>query len=434
MSLNGFQTGGREMSRAGHMARVRVAVVCGAILIALTAIASATSQPQQSRNLGTVKIGVLFPLTGTNASAGQDTLHGVQLAAAVLNGQYRRIKLPRLTVGKIGLEVSDTQGNPQIGSSEIDRLVRDKKVAAVLGAYQSAVTLTASQRAELLEVPFVNGSSSSTSLTQRGLHWFFRTGPSDLSFTNTYFAWLNAIKKQHPVKRAVIVHTNDAYGNDGAKVIGYLAAKNNVKIVDDVSFQSGATDLTSQVQRLRSAAPAAVFALMYTPDAILFTKTMAQLGYTPPAVLAYGAGYADPQFLQSLGKLADYSVTRAAWALDVARGNPAAKAVATAFQARFHQPMTENSAREFTAMMTLGQAIQRANSTDPSKLRAALASFRTTQTIMPWKGIKFNANGQNVQAAGVIEQIIKGKYKVLWPRLSATAKVVWPMPALDKRG
>jgi len=283
-------------------------------------------------------------------------------------------------------------------------------------------------------VPFVNGSSSSTSLTQRGLHWFFRTGPSDLSFTNTYFAWLNAIKKQHPVKRAVIVHTNDAYGNDGAKVIGYLAAKNNVKIVDDVSFQSGATDLTSQVQRLRSAAPAAVFALMYTPDAILFTKTMAQLGYTPPAVLAYGAGYADPQFLQSLGKLADYSVTRAAWALDVARGNPAAKAVATAFQARFHQPMTENSAREFTAMMTLGQAIQRANSTDPSKLRAALASFRTTQTIMPWKGIKFNANGQNVQAAGVIEQIIKGKYKVLWPRLSATAKVVWPMPALDKRG
>ena len=97
MSLNGFQTGGREMSRAGHMARVRVAVVCGAILIALTAIASATSQPRQSRNLGTVKIGVLFPLTGTNASAGQDTLHGVQLAAAVLNGQYRRIKLPRLT-------------------------------------------------------------------------------------------------------------------------------------------------------------------------------------------------------------------------------------------------------------------------------------------------------------------------------------------------
>jgi branched-chain amino acid transport system substrate-binding protein len=425
------------MRRAGRTAWARFVVVCGVILITLTAVTSAAPQGKKSQALGVVKIGVLFPLTGSNASAGQDALHGAQLAASVLNGQHPTIKLPRLTVGKIGLEVSDTQGNPQVGSSEVDRLVRGKDVAAVLGAYQSAVTLTASQRAELFEVPFMNGSSSSTSLTQRGLKWFFRTGPSDLSFTQTYFAWLNAIKKEHPVKRAAIFHTNDQFGNDGAKVIRYLAGKNKVNVVADISFQSATTDLTSQVQRLRSARPQAVFVLMFTPDAILFHKTLAQLGYTPPIILAYGSGYADPQFVKSLGKLADYSVTRAAWALDIARKNLVARRVATAFQKRFGQPMTENSAREFTAMMTLGQAIQRANSKDPAKIRSALASFRGTRmikrSIMPWKGVSFNGNGQNVLAAGVIEQIVRGKYRVIWPRQAATAQVVWPMPPLDKR-
>jgi branched-chain amino acid transport system substrate-binding protein len=426
------------MRGAGRTAWVRLVFVCGVILITLTAVTSAAPQPKRSQALGQIKIGVLFPLSGSNASAGQDALHGAQLAASVLNGRYRTIKLPRLTVGKLSLEVSDTQGNPQVGSSEVDRLVRGKDVAAVLGAYQSAVTLTASQRAELLEVPFMNGSSSSTALTQRGLKWFFRTGPSDLNFTETYFAWLNAIKKKHPVKRVAIFHTNDQFGNDGAKVIKYLAGKNKVNVVADISFQSATTDLTSQVQRLRSARPDAVFVLMFTPDAILFHKTLAQLGYTPPVILAYGSGYADPQFVKSLGKLADYSVTRAAWAIDIARKNLVARRVADAFQKQFGQPMTENSAREFTAMMTLGQAIQRANSTDPGKIRSALSSFRGKRmiktTIMPWKGVSFNKNGQNVLAGGVIEQIVKGKYKVIWPRQAATAQVVWPMPPLDKRG
>jgi branched-chain amino acid transport system substrate-binding protein len=425
------------MRRAGHTAWARVVLVCGVILITLTAVTSAAPQAKQSQALGVIKIGVLFPLTGSNASAGQDALHGAQLAASVLNGGHPAIELPKLTVGKIGLEISDTQGNPQVGSSEVDRLVRGKDVAAVLGAYQSAVTLTASQRAELFEVPFMNGSSSSTALTQRGLKWFFRTGPSDLSFTETYFAWLNAIKKRHPVKRVAIFHTNDQFGNDGAKVIKYLAGKNKVNVVADISFQSATTDLTSQVQRLRSARPQAVFVLMFTPDAILFHKTLAQLGYTPPIILAYGSGYADPQFVKSLGKLADYSVTRAAWALDIARKNQVARRVADAFRKRFGQPMTENSAREFTAMMTLGQAIQRANSKDAGKIRSALASFRgtrmITKTIMPWKGVSFNKNGQNVLAAGVIEQIVRGRYRVIWPRQAATAQVVWPMPPLDKR-
>jgi len=389
--------------------------------------------PQPAASLGDIKIGALFPLSGSNASAGTDALHGVELAVDILNGKYPNIDLPKLTVGRIVLDSVDTQGDPQIGAADIDRLITTDKVVALTGAYQSAVTVTASQRAERLGAPFVNGSSSSTALTERGFKWFFRTGPSDLTFAETYFAWLKAIASEHPVRKAVIFHINDQYGNDGAKVITELAAKNGVTIADDISFQPNATDLTSQVQKLRSAAPDAVFVLAFTNDAIVFTKTLDQLGYTPPAILAFGAGYADPRFVTALGRKADYAITRAAWALEIGQKNAVAKAVADEFQRKYSQPMTENSARDFTAMMTLGMAIQAAGSTDPEKIRAAVKNLNITKTIMPWKGIKFDDKGQNMLATGVIEQLINGEYKVLYPTEVANTKVTWPMPSLSGR-
>jgi len=413
--------------------RVRLAA-CSALTLGLVLSACGqSSAPASTTNLGDIKIGGLYPLSGTNASAGQDTLNGVKLAAEVLNGQHAEVGLPKLTVGKIVLDSADTQGNPETGASDVDRLVTTDKVVALMGAYQSAVSLTASQRGERYGVPFVNGSSSSTQLTKRGLKWFFRTGPSDLTFVQTYFAWLHSIARDHPVHKVVVFHTNDTFGNDGAAVIKQLAPGNSTSVTDDISFPTGPADLTSQVQKLRNDAPDAVFVLMFTNDAVLFTKTMATLGYTPPAILAIGAGYADPKFVTALGAKADYAITRAAWSAEIGQTSKTAKAVADAFEKEFGQPMTENSAREFTAMMTLGAAIESARSLDPEKLRAALAGINIKQTIMPWKGVKFDAEGQNSLATGVIEQMISGQYKVLFPAAYSSTKVVWPAPDLTTR-
>lgn len=395
--------------------------------------ASSGSTQASGANLGDIKIGVLEPLTGPSASQGQDVLHGIELARDVLNGKYPEVGIPKLTVGKISLVPSDTQSNPQIAASEVDRLGRTEKVAAIVGTYQSATTLTASERSERLGIPTVCGSSSSTALTERGLKWFFRVGPSDKTFAETYFDWLKSIRSQHPVKKAVILHTNDQFGNDGAKIITEVAGQNGTTIADDISFQGNSTDLTSQVQKIRSDNPDAVFTLAFTNDAILFVKTAAQLGYTPPAILAFGAGWIDPTFIKALGPLANYSITRASWAAQYGDKNPAAKAVADLFQKNYNQPMTENSAREFTAMITAGEAIQQAGSTDPEKVRTALRNYKQTKTIMPWKGIKFDGNGQNEQSAGVIEQMVNGRYELVWPADAATTKLVWPAPPLSSR-
>ena len=410
----------------------RATVLVAMTLLAVACGGNSNTGGGSKASLGDIKVGTLFPTTGSVASSGLDCQHGVELAAEILNGKYPNIDLPRLTVGKIVLDEADTQGDAQVGSSDVDRLVNTDKVVALTGAFQSAVTITAAQRAERLGIPMVNGSSSSAALTEQGLKYFWRVGPSDRTFAETYFKWLAAQAAQHPVKKMVVIHENDQFGNDGAKVVSQLAPAAGIQVTD-IQYPFNATDVTPQIQNMRQAAPDAVFVFAFINDLTLMYKTMAQLGYTPPILLGFGAGYVDPKFVPNLAGKSDDAVTRAAWSLEVTQKNATAKAVADAFKAKYGNDMNENSARDFEAMMTIGGAIEATGSTDPVKLQAAINKTNLTKTIMAWKGIKFDDKGQNSLAEGIIEQLQGGSYKVLFPQSAASAQVIWPIPAISGR-
>jgi branched-chain amino acid transport system substrate-binding protein len=109
--------------------------------------------------------------------------------------------------------------------------------------------------------------------------------------------------------------------------------------------------------------------------------------------------------------------------------------VAKLFEERYGHEMDENSARDFTAALTLLQAIDEAGSTEPEAIREALAGLEVAgdETIMPWDGIRFDDTGQNELARGVILQYLDGEYKLVWPFDAATAELVWPLPPFEKR-
>jgi branched-chain amino acid transport system substrate-binding protein len=244
------------------------------------------------------------------------------------------------------------------------------------------------------------------------------------------FDYLDAEKsKGNQVKTIGILHSNDQYGNDGADVTKKIGAERGLELVADVAFDPNAAELGSQITQIRAKNPDVLFVLATTDPAIKMMKTMQQLAYYPPALLAYGAGFADPAFLKGVGTAADAASTRAAWASDIAEKSLVAKTVSEMFQEKYNAPMTENSARSFTAILALAQAINNAGSTDPEKIRTALTELNVSknQLIMPWEGIKFDSNGQNTLARGVVQQLFGDKYKVVFPDDVATATAVWPM-------
>ncbi len=407
--------------------------------VALVASFSASAQQE-------IKIGVIYPLTGAAASSGAEMKNALELAADIINNGAKSIPnlpfsggggLPNLKGAKIKLVFADHQGNPQVGASETERLITQEKVVAIVGAYFSNVTATASQVAERYKIPFVNPESSSASLTQRNFKYFFRTTAHDDLFVHNFFEFFTELesKKGIKVKQLASFNENTLWGNETTKLETRLAHEKGYDLTKAISYPAKSTQLTSEVQLLKAANPQVVLQSSYLGDAIMAMKTYKELGFSPDMILANNAGFTDTEFIRTLGKDADYVITRDVWSLDLAKKNPLIKQVNDLYFERNKANFTGNSSRTFTGLMTLADAINRAGSTEPEAIRKALTETNIpgNKLIMPWKGVKFDDKGQNVYGSGILVQIIDGKYNTIWPFDLATHEVVWPMPKWDKR-
>ncbi|MHC1632007.1 MAG: ABC transporter substrate-binding protein [Methanotrichaceae archaeon] len=157
----------------------------------------------------TVKIGAIYPLTGSFASSGEDMKRGILLAAEVINGQYD-LDLPlaqsegmsSLDGSEVEIVFGDSKGTPSGGRFEAERLIKEESVVALMGAYQSTVTAAASEVAEAEGTLFLTAASTAPSLTQRGFSWFFRTTPGEDIFVQNFYQFLADVQeKEGSMKR-----------------------------------------------------------------------------------------------------------------------------------------------------------------------------------------------------------------------------------------
>ena len=407
-------------------------------------VAAVASLPSPASAQEEVKIGVIYPLTGAAASTGLELRNAAQLAADLINGTDRSLGmplagaggLPNLKGAKIRLVFADHQGNPQVGATEAERLITQEKVAALAGCYFSSVTATASQTAERYGVPFLNGESSSPALTQRGFKWFFRTTPHDELFVQNSFQFLKELeKKGHKVKRIAILAENTEFGTGAARLQEKYANENGFQVVAKVLYPPKSTQLTSEVQKLKAARPDAVLQSSYLGDAILSVRTYKDLGFLPTALLANDAGFNDSEFLKTVGKDGNGVISREVWALDLEKQKPVIGKANALLQARHGVNFNGNSARAFTGIFALADAINRAGSTKPEAIQKALreTNIPGDQLIMPWGGVQYDATGQNKLGAGIIVQVQDGKYVTVWPFALASKDVTWPLPAWAER-
>ena len=254
-------------------------VVLGCVAI-LAGAASANAQQE-------VKIGLLYPLSGPTAQIGLDAVAAIRTAVDIVNegadlplALAKSKGLPGLGGAKVTLVVVDHQGKPEVGQSETERLITQEKVHALFGAYFSSVTAAASQAAERAGVPFVNAKSSQPALTQRGLKYFFRTSPTDETFSQLMFDFLKdfGAKSGQKFQSVSIFHEDTAYGTDSAKVQERLAKdarhqgarENRLQGADDIADLGGAAPEGGQRRR---------------SDAVLL-----HVGHLPAAPHRQGAG------------------------------------------------------------------------------------------------------------------------------------------------
>ncbi|MEE8532715.1 MAG: ABC transporter substrate-binding protein [Alphaproteobacteria bacterium] len=403
-------------------------------LAALAQPAAAHEAPDE------VRIGVLYPLSGAVAQAGADSLAAVETAVDIANNHYDldfplalTAGLPNLHGAKIRLIVADHQGKPEIGRAEAERLITQEKVVALYGAYHSSVTAAASNVAERLQIPYVTGESSSPKLHTRGFKWFFRTGPHDGHYTKVMFDFMRDLEKMKGIKIATagIMHEDTQFGVDSARVQVELAEKAGIKVVNKLAYRSKTTSLISEVQSLKASNPDVYLPTSYTSDAMLFVRTAKELDYNPKLFIAQNAGYNDPTFRETMGKDAEGIISRGPFALDMADNIPLIKDLDRLYQKHSNgRAIFDPPVRTFTGALVLFDAINRAGSTDPEKIRVALTetNIPARQLTMPWQNIRFGPDGQNTGVGAILIQIQDGEFWSIYPFEVAAREVIYPFP------
>jgi branched-chain amino acid transport system substrate-binding protein len=407
---------------------MRMRLLSGMVLAAVLSVAACTaSEPEsESASVSEVRIGVLVPRSGASAAAGAEALHGAELAAALVNGEEGEAAslagagsegLAGLGGAKFTLVAGDTKSSPEVGAAEAARLVAQERVVGLVGAYDAAVTEAASQRTERRGLPFVNGDSPAGYLTQRGLNWFFRTGPTDRMLGEAMYSTL--LQQNIPPKRIGQLYTSDPAGETLHDVLHNLAPEAGYEEHGMVSFAPGKPNLVPELEEMRDVEKAEGLFIM-TPtasDTVRVLKTMETMGYRPPQIFAFGDAFSEPQMLQAAGTAGEGVFYSTAWSPRIAGRSGIAKAVMERYEQRFNQPMTETAAGTFTAVLMLVEAIDNAGSTDPQRVRAALLNLDIPgrETIMPWSGVRFDASRQNVAANGVVEQRVGDAFRVVFP-------------------
>jgi branched-chain amino acid transport system substrate-binding protein len=384
-----------------------------------------------------VKIGVIYPLTGNAASAGQSARDAVHLGVEIVNTAHSDLKklplgdtggLPNLGHAKIVLDEADHQGNPQVAQQQTLRLITQDHVVAMLGSYQSSVSLVATAVAERQGIPFLVADSVASNITGRGFKWTFRTTPIAPDFAKAYFQFLNDLKKSgKKIDTIAVVNENTDYGTSVGASIVEAAKTANINVAAQIAYNANSSDVTAQVLQLKTLQPDAVIFVSYTADTILYFKTMKNLDYLPPIIIGDDSGFSDPAFIPNVGAIAQGTIDRSAF--DVGKPGSNSYIVDHMFKAKYGRDLDDTSARWLQGFFVLADAINRARSTEPDKIQAALKAtdLKPDQLIMGYNGVKFDDTGQNILGATYLIQLQGKDYVSVWPENRATATLQWPM-------
>jgi branched-chain amino acid transport system substrate-binding protein len=405
----------------------------------------------------TIKIGVIYPLTGGAAAAGRELRAGAELAAQIANNAMPDIAMTMAKNGgiknlggaKIELIFKDHEGNPTLGADLAKKLILDDKVDGLLGCYHSSVTKTVSAVAEQYGVPMINGSSTSPALTQRGFKWFWRTTPHDVWFTKDLFEFLNGltegkVKGVPAVAKKDIMNLSSAcekteWGSFVSELIQQFAKEYGYDLRKSMLYAKEAPDLSSEVRSLKASRADVMLFASYTSDAILMIKTLKAQKAQPKVVWGQDAGFEVPEFRATLGDSVVGILTRTVFLPQVVQVKDVAGQVNALYKAKTGNDLTGASARSFTGLQTWVHVLENAASTEPAAIQKAANALNIpgNELVVPWAGIKFSTSGdeigQNTLGSGLIGQYQKNAdgqivLEIVYPFDVASADMIYPFP------
>jgi branched-chain amino acid transport system substrate-binding protein len=407
---------------SGRANRTRRQFLQDSALGAIT-IATGLSAPAVLRAQGAaVKIGVLHPVSGALSYSGQQGRLGALTAIEEINAAGG---IKALGGAKIEAVPGDAQSTPEGGNAEVEKM-NAAGVAAIVGGYASSICLSASQTAARYDLPYVVDVGVVDSIVTRGLKNTFRLGPGFGVIAKTALDNLVALNDQanKPAKTAIIVHEDSAFGAGLAKLLNAQLPERGFQVLETIPHPTPLRDFNNVVLKIRAQNPDLVIPANYYNEYVLFARTMLQQRVRPKAIYSVLGGAASSyKFVKEFPDAAQYIIDCNHW---FDPKNPKALALKKRVEEK-NEFYTYEVFMNYSCMLLLADAIERAGTADRAKIIAALESSTFTGHVMPYGPTRF-VNGQNEGAAPVNTQVRGNDIHVIFPAAFASAAPVFPIP------
>jgi branched-chain amino acid transport system substrate-binding protein len=304
-----------------------------------------------------IKIGVLVPTTGSEATYGQDMANSVQIAIDEIN------KAGGVNGNQLSMVVGDDGCDPQQAVNAATKL-STSGIAGVVGGYCSGATIPTLKIFGDANIPMVITAANSTKLIPANPGNAFMIN----STGNDQVAKALEVFDAKGIKSLAIVNEGDAYSQDLADLTKKAFTEAGATVTNDETVNKGEQDFSSVVTKIKAANPDAVFWTAYYADGGPFIKQLREGGYQGTIIV--GDGSTSTELFTLAGDAAEGVLALSSPTPDFL---PNAKAFADTYKAQFGNAPGPYAALTYDGTKLLASAIATAGSTDSAKVIDALA-------------------------------------------------------------
>ena len=353
------------------------------------------SAPTPGAGGAVIKVGEFASLTGSEATFGQSSHQGTQLAIDELNASGG-------VLGKqLKLITEDNQSQAGQSSTVVRKLISSDGVVAILGEVASSRSLEAAPICQQNKIPMISPSSTNPKVTETG-DYIFRVCFID-PFQGTVMA--NFGRKTLKLNSAAVLSdVKSDYSIGLAKFFKEGFVANGGTIIAEQKYSGGDKDFNAQLTAIKAAKPDGIFVPGYYTEVGLIALQAKQLGITAPI---FGGDGWESSSLIPIGGAAlegDYFSTH----FSPEDTSPAVQNFVKNFKAKFNETPDAMAALGYDSAMILADAMKRTGTTDGTKVRDALAATKDYHAVSG--NITIDAN-RNASKPAVILAIKNGAFK-----------------------
>jgi len=338
-------------------------------------------------------------LSGSGATAGTNYDNGVKLAVKEINAAGGILKRP------IEYTSWDTQTQPGVAKSLVSKAI-DQGAPIVMGPVYSGSILVSMAETRKAEIPNMIGGEAA-SITQQGNPFVFRASFTQAAAMPKVVHYISTYVK---AKSIALIYVNNDFGKGGRDMVMKEFQTAGIKVVADISTESGQIDFSSSVLKAKQSNADALFVYSNEEESARLLKELRKQGYDKPIIGE--TTLANDKVIELAGEAANGVVAHVGLTPDAP--NPTVQAFAKRYLAEYKVKADHNAMKGYTSMHAAKAIFDKIGKIDSKAFAVAMHGASISAKDYPGVlfDVKYDDKG-DLDRESFIVKVVNGKAQVI---------------------